>query len=156
MITHWRWTGLVIALVFLCQALASAEEGLPSQATLKAMGLSDMQVMSDQEALAVRGQGAHAWGDSYARIGTRADSAETNDNAHYNARGKYYAAGGSYARSSKLVVNGTVVFVGASPVSQFQLPGPFPTPGPFPRPDVDLTIHYKSVSSSGGSWARSF
>lgn len=152
MITRWRWTGLVVALVASCPALAWAEDGLPSQETLKAMGLSGMQVMSDTEALAIRGQGAHAWGDSYSRIGTDETSSETNDNAHYSAWGKYYAAGGSYAKSSKLVVNGTVVFVGGSPFTGIHLPGP----SPFPAPDIDLTIHYKSVSSSGGSWARAF
>jgi hypothetical protein len=140
MITRWRWTFLVIALVGFCPVLASAEDGLPSQETIKAMGLSGMVTMSDTEALAVRGEGVHVWGDSFSRIGTMMTSAETNDDAHYDVTGKYYGAGGSHAKSSKLVINGTVAGVGL----------------PFTGLDVDLTVHYTGVSSSGGSWGRAF
>ena len=58
--------------------VARAELGMPSQATLRAMGLSGMQVMSDREAMNIRGMGyyssrkkptAIAFGISYAPVG---------------------------------------------------------------------------------------
>ena len=60
--------------------VAQADNGMPSQSTLRAMGLSGIQVMSDREASEIRGMGyyssrkhsksvAIAFGISYASVG---------------------------------------------------------------------------------------
>ena len=54
----------VVALVVV-SGTARADEGLPSQDQLAAMGLSGLQVVSDSEALDVRGQGWGGWGGSW-------------------------------------------------------------------------------------------
>ena len=86
-------------------SVAQAEQGMPSQATLRAMGLSGMQVMNDFEAMSVRGMGfqqsghstAIAFGISYAKI--NGHDAEAGSIDGYYAEGKHHAAGahGSYA-----------------------------------------------------------
>src|SRR4030042_7102052 len=51
------WLGLAVALVVWYAMPAVAEGGVPSQATLHAMGLADAQIVSDDQALTVRGLG---------------------------------------------------------------------------------------------------
>jgi len=80
---------------------AFAEEGSPSATTLSAMGLSGMQLMSDNDALAIRGKGyrfhgprvaTDAWGQSSAGVGTPIGGSSASNG--YNARG-FRAAGGN-------------------------------------------------------------
>ena len=93
--------------------VARAEHGMPSQATLRAMGLSGMQVMSDREAMGVRGMGyyssrekpkAIAFGISYAKVsghyGARAGTIDV-----FFAKGKHYAAGAHGSIAGKVVIN---------------------------------------------------
>ena len=93
--------------------VARAEQGMPSQATLRAMGLSGMQVMSDREAMGVRGMGyyssrekskAIAFGISYAKVsghyGARAGTVDV-----FFAKGKHYAAGAHGSIAGKVVIN---------------------------------------------------
>ena len=96
--------------------VARAEHGMPSQATLRAMGLSGMQVMSDREAMNVRGMGyyssrkssrkkstAIAFGISYAKVGGHyGASAGTIDG--FFAKGKHYAAGKHGSKAGKVVI----------------------------------------------------
>jgi hypothetical protein len=77
------------------QAAAVADSGRPSPATLEAMGLSGMYVMSDVDAMAVRGLGfgshAEVWGVSFAGVsGQGAQAGSTNG---YKASGKHHAVG---------------------------------------------------------------
>jgi len=82
-----------------------AEQGLPSQSMLSAMGLSGMTVMSDADAMAIRGLGyyghgnssATAYGSSYASI--RGYGANAYSENGYNASSSYRASGSneSYA-----------------------------------------------------------
>jgi hypothetical protein len=68
--------------------------GLPSQATLADMGLAGLSVMSDDEALAVRGFGyrsASAAGQSWASVAVKGGSAGSENS--YNAKGKKVAKG---------------------------------------------------------------
>jgi len=83
---------LVVALASASQA--SAANGLPSQATLEAMGLSGLNVMTDSEGLAIRGlgyTGASAYGKSWANVSTHYASAGSVNG--YNVKGKHLAGG---------------------------------------------------------------
>jgi len=72
----------VLALAVLLSGSAQAADGVPSDTTLKAMGLADIQVMSDVEAMSIRGKGyeprkkkghgssSEAWGMSWASVGS--------------------------------------------------------------------------------------
>ncbi len=89
--------------------IAQAENGMPSQSTLRAMGLSGMQVMNDREAMNVRGMGysshgstAIAFGISYAHAGGYDASAGSLDG--FFAKGKYYAGGSHGSIAGKVVI----------------------------------------------------
>jgi hypothetical protein len=94
-----NWIGYAIAvasIAVLCQS-AIANDGRPGRDTLADMGLGGMIVMSDDDAMSVRGQGfkggssARAFGNSFATINTKNGSAHS-ENA-YLAEGKHFAAG---------------------------------------------------------------
>ena len=90
-----------LAVMVILSASASASEGAISSATLKAMGLSGMQVMTDDAGMDVRGFGyqrgkgkkslAIAFGASYAHVGGKGGSAGSVDG--YLAVGKHFAGG---------------------------------------------------------------
>jgi hypothetical protein len=90
---------LTAAMMGASQALAAG--GLPSDATLAAMGLADLHVMSDHDGLAVRGFGYHggasARGFGWAVVSTPYASAGSVNS--YDASGKNKAGGqnSSYA-----------------------------------------------------------
>src|SRR5262245_43942117 len=69
-----RW-GCVALLAAAWNSAAFAANGLPSRATLNEMGLGGLQIMSDAEGLAVRGQGAIAYGKSWAVVSAPGASA---------------------------------------------------------------------------------
>jgi hypothetical protein len=88
--------GLAIALIAAMNTRASAEQ--PSRQTLDAMGLGSLSLMSDDDALAVRGFGyrgskssAKAWGQSWANIAVPGGSAGSKNG--YSASGKHSASG---------------------------------------------------------------
>ncbi|MCH8839585.1 MAG: hypothetical protein IH831_02695 [Planctomycetes bacterium] len=107
---------LVASMVVAFVGVAQAEHGMPSQATLRAMGLSGMQVMSDREAMGVRGMGyyssrkssrkkstAIAFGISYAKVGGHyGASAGTIDG--FFAKGKHFAAVKHGSKAGKVVI----------------------------------------------------
>lgn len=83
---------LAVAMIGAQQALAA--DGRPSDATLAAMGLSDLHVMSDSDGLAIRGlgfNGAKAFGFSFAVVASPFGSAGSTNG--YQASGKYKASG---------------------------------------------------------------
>jgi len=94
-----------VALLAMLVGTAQAQQGIPSQAMLSAMGLSGIQVMSDSEAINIRGLGysghghsvAIAYGKSWANVGGHGAHAGSEDG--FFAKGKYKAHGkhGSYA-----------------------------------------------------------
>jgi len=74
----------VLALAVFLSGSAQAADGVPSDTTLKAMGLAGMHIMSDTEAMAIRGLGfeppkrkkghgssSSAWGNSWASVGNQ-------------------------------------------------------------------------------------
>ena len=91
------------SMILALAGMAQADDGMPSQATLQAMGLSGMQVMSDREAMDVRGLGfyssrkhsksvAIAFGISFAGVhGKKGAKAGSLDG--FLAVGKHKAAG---------------------------------------------------------------
>jgi len=56
-VQRMTWTCFAIAIVGLLIPTASAEQNLPSRAALEAMGLADLEVLSDDQAMSIRGQG---------------------------------------------------------------------------------------------------
>jgi hypothetical protein len=97
-IQRWHWLGLIGILVLTCQVRALAEEGAPSNATLSEMGLSGLSMMSDDDAMDIRGEGfkgggssASAWGSSWANVSTPFGSAGSKNG--YSAHGKHSASG---------------------------------------------------------------
>jgi hypothetical protein len=83
---------VLVAMMGASQALAA--NGLPSQADLAAMGLSGIEVMTDSEALAVRGlgfNGTSAYGHSFAFVSSQGSSAGSVNG--YKAKGKHFSAG---------------------------------------------------------------
>jgi hypothetical protein len=119
------------------QSTASAENGQPSQATLKAMGLSNVQLLSDAEGLKVRGKAAVAGGLSWAYIGPTVPfppAASVNVSA---SAGRYYAAQANSSHADVLIVGGKVV---VAP----------------PAITGSASFLYVRVSAGGSSWARSF
>src|SRR3989304_4207831 len=95
--------GVAIALCAILSQSAQAEGGRPSRQTLEQMGLGSLVVMSDEDALAVRGQGykggsyVRVTGNSWATIGGP-DGGSHSENAYF-AEGKHDAKGSnsSYA-----------------------------------------------------------
>jgi hypothetical protein len=96
--------GLAIALCAMLSQATQAENGRPSRQMLEQMGCGSLVVMSDEAALAVRGEGfkgggsyVRVSGSSWATIGTP-DAGAHSENAYF-AEGKHDAKGSnsSYA-----------------------------------------------------------
>src|SRR3989304_599411 len=96
MIAHrWKFCGLAAVLVASWQASALADGGRMSRAPPDELGLSGLRVMSDEEALAVRGQGAFVYGFSFAAVaGSNASAGSTNG---YFSHGPNYAEGENFS-----------------------------------------------------------
>jgi hypothetical protein len=121
---------LVAALVSVAGS-AIADQGI-SSSTLNEMGLSGMTVMSDTEALAIRGMGvdldcdscvrvqpsAEAFGNSFATINIEncPDCIEIDGGSHsqnaYAAAGPYYAAGTNFSEAGASYTTVEIVDVG--------------------------------------------
>jgi hypothetical protein len=96
---------LVVAALSASQALAA--NGVPSDTTLAAMGLSGLRVMSDSEGLAVRGlgwSGSSAYGQSFAVVATHGAAAGSTNG--YNASGKKVAGGANLSFASVEIKGG--------------------------------------------------
>lgn len=105
----WVWVGLAIVCVVSCCSFSEADQNLPSQRTLQAMGLSGLEVMSDEEALEVRGMGygesvAVASGVSWASISSQGGSAGSKND--YFAKGLREARGKTFSRARVKIVYG--------------------------------------------------
>lgn len=93
-----KWCVFVVVVLAGRQTAVFAEDGAPSDSTLSQMGLSGLAIMSDDEAMDVRGEGfgsggssASAWGSSFANIETPVGSAGSENG--YSAHGKHEADG---------------------------------------------------------------
>ena len=75
-----------------------AADGCPSDSTLAAMGLADLNVISDDAGLAVRGHGffgAKAYGQSFAAVAAKGGIASSTNG--YFAKGNKYAGGDNFS-----------------------------------------------------------
>jgi hypothetical protein len=98
MLQRCKWLGLLGVLVVAGQARVVAQERAPSKAALAEMGLSGLSVISDDDAMDIRGEGfmgggsgASASGSSWANVSTPFGSAGTTN--QYDASGKHSASG---------------------------------------------------------------
>ncbi len=96
-----------IALVVATGARVSA--GQPSRSALDEMGLGSLSVMSDDDALAVRGMGYHstqsvakAWGHSWAQISAHGGTAGSENG--YDAAGKHSASGSNLSFAGVAII----------------------------------------------------
>jgi hypothetical protein len=91
-------------------SVATAEQGLPENAMLSAMGLSSIEVMSDSESMTIRGRGyggygyetpsrpvAKAYGSSYAKIAGQGAKAGSKNSYYAEGYHHAYGANGSIA-----------------------------------------------------------
>ena len=92
---------LVCATILLSAASATAGEPVVPGSTLAAMGLADMQPLSDADGLAVRGKGtfANVWGGSTA-------------NWFGQSSTNHYSAGSSWLGKSSGALGGSSSFAG--------------------------------------------
>jgi hypothetical protein len=114
MILHlWRKSAMkVCQLALVVASLLAASQGFaatgrPDDATLAAMGLSGLNVISDDAGLAVRGfgyNGAKAYGQSFAVVASHGAAAGSTNG--YDAKGKKKAAGANLSFASVEVKSG--------------------------------------------------
>jgi len=87
-----------LALAVFLSGSAQATDGVPSDSTLKAMGLAGIQVMSDGDAMAIRGKGyepsdrkkgygSWAWGRSWASVGEGGTTGGSGNTVHNGNNG---------------------------------------------------------------------
>jgi hypothetical protein len=104
-----------VALMIALSGSAMADNGAISSAKLNAMGLGGIELMSDADAMQIRGQGfSLAFGISYATISGRGASAGTLDGylakGRFMAMGEHYSeAGTSMTETNKLFLKGKLV-----------------------------------------------
>jgi hypothetical protein len=100
-----RWLACLAALVASGQSAVQAEGHRPSEQTLADMGLGGLVVMSDDEAMAVRGMGfkggkrssVSVFGNSFATIDTPLGGAHSENG--YTAEGKHFAKGANFSEA---------------------------------------------------------
>jgi hypothetical protein len=104
---------LAAAIALVVAAGTRASAGEPSQRALDEMGLGGMSVMSDSDALAVRGMGYHskkgvakAWGQSWAQVSSH--GAQAGSKNGYFSEGKNYASGKNLSYAGKIIVSGHI------------------------------------------------
>jgi hypothetical protein len=104
MSVRWIEMSVVVGLMMLCATAVQADGGRPSRATLEAMGLGSLHVISDDAATAVRGHG-YQGGGAYVRVTGSSfatiegpDGGSHSENSYF-AEGKHKAKGNnsSYA-----------------------------------------------------------
>jgi hypothetical protein len=122
---------LVAALVYVAAGTANAADGI-SSTTLGDMGFSGLTVMSDSDALSIRGKGfagghqngrcrtcgprgkkqpwSAAFGNSFATIETE-DGIAHSENG-YAAEGPYGASGENFSEAGSVVTNVEIVVIG--------------------------------------------
>ena len=101
----WKGLGLAICACIATNATTWANDGRPSQSTLAEMGLGGLVVMSDDDAMTVRGFGyrgsskssARVFGNSFATINTPLGGAHSENG--YTADGKHFASGKNYSEA---------------------------------------------------------
>lgn len=149
---------VMLGLVVAGASRAQAENGRPSRATLEAMGLGSLNVISDEAATSVRGHGyqggsyVRVTGNSFATIGGP-DGGSHSENSYF-AEGKHKAKGNnsSYAGVADIWVGGMPGgggpgYGGSKPRSG----GPGSGGGGYGNVQIHARVYFSGGSSSG--WA---
>jgi hypothetical protein len=114
---------LAAALVCIAATSAQADNGI-SSGTLQAMGLSGLTVMSDSDAMSIRGMGYRGKSKYQAKIKSSAEAegrswakaeiedgeyaeAETGSRNSYEAEGTHYASGENFSEATVSKTNST-------------------------------------------------
>ena len=126
----------MLAAALVCAAATSARaDGGISASTLNEMGLGGLQVMSDSDAMAVRGMGffgskavwkakmskprrdkqpwSKVFGNSFATVNSEHDGGAHSENG-YIAEGPYAASGENFSEASKTIVDTETVIIDGS------------------------------------------
>jgi hypothetical protein len=97
-----RWIGLALVLTMVVAAAVGADGGRPNRAVLNEMGLGGLTVISDDQAMAVRGRGfmgssADAFGNSFATFDSPLGTSHSENG--YAAEGEHIAFGKNYSEA---------------------------------------------------------
>jgi len=148
--------GVAIVVGAMLSQSAQAESGRPSRQTLAQMGLGSLVVMSDNDALAVRGEGF--MGGSYVRVTGSSWATIGNPNAGAHSENSYFAEGRHDAKGSNSSYAGVAhIWIGGKPGGHMD--GGDQWRGQPPRGDshnVHVKIHATVFFSGGHSSAWAF
>src|SRR5690606_38270664 len=107
---------------------ASAANGIPSSSRLAAMGLSGAKIVSDPDAMSVRGMGytpssAKASRGSFALVGDigKDGLAAAGTLNVYKAEGGHYASGQHFSEAGKTVKHGKIVIIGGKKFGEIKV-----------------------------------
>lgn len=98
---------LAVVVITAVGSRAHAQGGRPSGDVLSAMGLGGMTVMSDDDAMSIRGHGykqsssVAVFGNSFATVDSTYGTAHSENG--YAADGKHFAAGGNYSEAGIVI-----------------------------------------------------
>jgi hypothetical protein len=114
-----RGTVFCLAMIILAGfgRVAAAEGDKPSRQALAKMGLGGLVVMSDEEAMSIRGQGfkghssVSVFGNSFATIETKNGAAHSENG--YAVSGKHFAKGANGSHAGAIKIKGTVFHHGS-------------------------------------------
>lgn len=151
-----QFVGLGVMLVVGAAALAGgarAENGRPSRQALEAMGLGSLVVMSDDEAMSVRGQGYKGGssvlvsGNSFATINTPLGAAHS-ENA-YSADGKHKASGSNSSYAGAAIISTGGGYKGKGRPSSKPNGGSY---GGKPTVKIQAIVFFAGGHSSAKAW----
>lgn len=118
----WKGVGLAVVLTVVPGIRAHAAGGRPSDSVLNAMGLGGLTVISDDDAMSIRGHGYKqsssvvVFGNSFATIDSPHGTAHSENG--YAADGKHFAAGGNHSEAGIVVKTGGGGHGGGNPWGQ--------------------------------------
>jgi len=119
-----------VALMIALSGSAMAETSTINTATLKAMGLAGIELLSDSDALEIRGFGytprpprhskpwSMAYGNSHATTGGRKGGPSAGSRNGFKAVGKYMAMGDNYSEASTTTIKVDTKFVKGKPATK--------------------------------------
>jgi hypothetical protein len=150
---NWKVCGLVFGLTMSVCPSAMAVDSRPSRDTLAEMGLGGLVVVSDNDALAIRGMGykgssssVKIFGNSFATINKKYGTAHSENG--YVAEGKHFAAGGNHSYAG-------ATFKKSSRMRSHSKSG-YGRKGGGGYGGGHLTIKSVKVFAGGRSWAKAF
>jgi hypothetical protein len=98
-VRRWIGLGVMVSLIAGLTSASFAESGRPSRATLEAMGLGSLAVISDEAATEVRGMG-YKGGGSYVRVTGSSFASINGPDGGSHSENSYFAEGKHDAKGS--------------------------------------------------------